>query len=117
MSVIFAFGAGWSFAQPYNAFWTLASILGLLLIFRPACACGSTTRSHPVAHATSADIGGPGAWPHLLSGRMTSQTPVVASALPSFTAAWSAAWSRSFWSAYFSAKSAIAWSNLPEPPR
>ena len=34
MAVIFAFGAGWSFAQPYNAFWTLASILGLLLIFR-----------------------------------------------------------------------------------
>ena len=34
MVVIFAFGAGWSFAQPYNAFWTLASILGLLLIFR-----------------------------------------------------------------------------------
>ena len=34
MGVIFAFGAGWSFAQPYNAFWALASILGLLLIFR-----------------------------------------------------------------------------------
>jgi uncharacterized membrane protein HdeD (DUF308 family) len=34
MAVIFAFGAGWSFAEPYNAFWTLASILGLLLIFR-----------------------------------------------------------------------------------
>jgi uncharacterized membrane protein HdeD (DUF308 family) len=34
MGVIFAFGAGWSFAQPYDAFWTLASILGLLLIFR-----------------------------------------------------------------------------------
>jgi uncharacterized membrane protein HdeD (DUF308 family) len=34
MSVVFAFGAGWAFAQPYNAFWTLASILGLLLIFR-----------------------------------------------------------------------------------
>jgi len=34
MGLIFAFGAGWSFAQPYNAFWTLASILGLLLIFR-----------------------------------------------------------------------------------
>jgi len=34
MGIIFAFGAGWSFAQPYNAFWTLASILGLLLIFR-----------------------------------------------------------------------------------
>jgi uncharacterized membrane protein HdeD (DUF308 family) len=34
MAVIFAFGAGWSFARPFNAFWTLASILGLLLIFR-----------------------------------------------------------------------------------
>jgi uncharacterized membrane protein HdeD (DUF308 family) len=34
MAVIFAFGAGWSFARPYDAFWTLASILGLLLIFR-----------------------------------------------------------------------------------
>jgi uncharacterized membrane protein HdeD (DUF308 family) len=34
MGVIFVFGAGWSFAQPYDAFWTLASILGLLLIFR-----------------------------------------------------------------------------------
>jgi uncharacterized membrane protein HdeD (DUF308 family) len=34
MAVIFLFGAAWSFAQPYNAFWTLASILGLLLIFR-----------------------------------------------------------------------------------
>jgi uncharacterized membrane protein HdeD (DUF308 family) len=34
MGIIFAFGAGWSFAEPYNVFWTLASILGLLLIFR-----------------------------------------------------------------------------------
>jgi uncharacterized membrane protein HdeD (DUF308 family) len=34
MAVLFAFGAGWAFARPYNAFWTLASILGLLLIFR-----------------------------------------------------------------------------------
>ena len=34
MGVIFLFGAAWSFARPYNAFWTLASILGLLLIFR-----------------------------------------------------------------------------------
>jgi uncharacterized membrane protein HdeD (DUF308 family) len=34
MGIIFAFGAGWSFAQPYNAFWALASILGLLLIFQ-----------------------------------------------------------------------------------
>ena len=34
MAIIFAIGAVWSFARPHNAFWTLASILGLLLIFR-----------------------------------------------------------------------------------
>ena len=34
MGIIFLFGASWSFARPYDAFWTLASILGLLLIFR-----------------------------------------------------------------------------------
>ena len=34
MGVLFAIGAGWSFAQPYNAFWALASVLGLLLILR-----------------------------------------------------------------------------------
>ena len=34
MAVLFAFGAGWAFARPLDAFWTLAPILGLLLIFR-----------------------------------------------------------------------------------
>jgi uncharacterized membrane protein HdeD (DUF308 family) len=34
MGVIFAFGAGRAFARPENAFWTLASILGLLLNLR-----------------------------------------------------------------------------------
>ena len=34
MGIIFAFGAVWSFARPYHAFWALASILGLLLIFQ-----------------------------------------------------------------------------------
>jgi uncharacterized membrane protein HdeD (DUF308 family) len=34
MAVLFAFGTGWAFARPYDAFWTLASILGLLLILR-----------------------------------------------------------------------------------
>src|SRR5262249_32927430 len=34
MAVLFAFGSGWAFARPYDAFWTLASILGLLLILR-----------------------------------------------------------------------------------
>src|SRR5690348_1547463 len=34
MGSICAFGAGWSSARPYNAFWALASILRLLLIFQ-----------------------------------------------------------------------------------
>jgi uncharacterized membrane protein HdeD (DUF308 family) len=34
MIVLFAVGMIWSFANPINAFWALASILGLLLIFR-----------------------------------------------------------------------------------
>jgi uncharacterized membrane protein HdeD (DUF308 family) len=32
MSVLFALGAIWSFANPINAFWAIASVLGLLLI-------------------------------------------------------------------------------------
>jgi len=34
LGVLFAIGAGWAFARPYNAFWALASVLGLLLILR-----------------------------------------------------------------------------------
>jgi len=34
LGVLFAAGAGWAFARPYNAFWALASVLGLLLILR-----------------------------------------------------------------------------------
>jgi uncharacterized membrane protein HdeD (DUF308 family) len=34
LGIIFAFGAIWSFVHPYDAFWALASILGLLLIFQ-----------------------------------------------------------------------------------
>jgi uncharacterized membrane protein HdeD (DUF308 family) len=34
MGVLFAVGAGWSFASPFNAFWALASVLGLLLVFK-----------------------------------------------------------------------------------
>jgi uncharacterized membrane protein HdeD (DUF308 family) len=34
MGVLFAVAAIWSFASPINAFWALASVLGLLLIFR-----------------------------------------------------------------------------------
>ena len=48
MAVIFAFGAGWSFARPYNAFWTLASILGLLLIFRGTLDIITSVDARPV---------------------------------------------------------------------
>ena len=48
MGIIFAFGAGWSFAQPYGAFWTLASILGLLLIFRGTLDIITSTSSRDV---------------------------------------------------------------------
>ena len=34
LGVLFALGAIWSFANPLNAFWAIASVLGLLLILR-----------------------------------------------------------------------------------
>jgi uncharacterized membrane protein HdeD (DUF308 family) len=34
MGVLFPIGDGWALARPYNAFWALASVLGLLLILR-----------------------------------------------------------------------------------
>jgi uncharacterized membrane protein HdeD (DUF308 family) len=34
LGVLFAAGAIWSFARPFHAFWALASVLGLLLIFK-----------------------------------------------------------------------------------
>ena len=34
LGILFFFGAIWAFANPINAFWALASVLGLLLIFR-----------------------------------------------------------------------------------
>lgn len=34
MALVFLFAACWSFASPYGAFWALAAIFGLLLIFR-----------------------------------------------------------------------------------
>jgi uncharacterized membrane protein HdeD (DUF308 family) len=34
MAVLFLFAACWSFASPFSAFWSLAAIFGLLLIFR-----------------------------------------------------------------------------------
>jgi uncharacterized membrane protein HdeD (DUF308 family) len=34
MGVLFLVGGIWAFARPFNAFWALASVLGLLLIFK-----------------------------------------------------------------------------------
>ncbi len=34
MGILFAAGAIWAFARSFNAFWALASVLGLLLIFK-----------------------------------------------------------------------------------
>jgi len=34
MGVLFVAGGIWAFARPFNAFWALASVLGLLLIFK-----------------------------------------------------------------------------------
>jgi uncharacterized membrane protein HdeD (DUF308 family) len=34
MGVLFVVGAIWAFARPFNAFWSLASVLGLLLVFK-----------------------------------------------------------------------------------
>jgi uncharacterized membrane protein HdeD (DUF308 family) len=34
MAILFLFAALWSFASPFSAFWALATIFGLLLIFR-----------------------------------------------------------------------------------
>jgi uncharacterized membrane protein HdeD (DUF308 family) len=34
MGILFLFAAFWSFASPFSAFWALATIFGLLLIFR-----------------------------------------------------------------------------------
>jgi uncharacterized membrane protein HdeD (DUF308 family) len=34
MAILFLFAACWSFASPFGAFWALATVFGLLLIFR-----------------------------------------------------------------------------------
>jgi len=34
LGALFVVGAVWAFARPFNAFWALASVLGLLLIFK-----------------------------------------------------------------------------------
>ena len=57
MGVIFAFGAGWSFARPYNAFWALASILGCCSSSR-----ARSTSSPPSAPGRSTPPGGLACW-------------------------------------------------------
>ena len=34
MAIVFLFAACWSFASPFSAFWALAAVFGLLLVFR-----------------------------------------------------------------------------------
>jgi uncharacterized membrane protein HdeD (DUF308 family) len=34
LAVVFLAGAIWSFVHPYNAFWSLAAVLGFLLVFK-----------------------------------------------------------------------------------
>ena len=34
MGVLFVVGSIWAFSRPFNAFWALASVLGLLLVFK-----------------------------------------------------------------------------------
>jgi uncharacterized membrane protein HdeD (DUF308 family) len=34
LGILFVVGSIWAFARPFNAFWSLASVLGLLLIFK-----------------------------------------------------------------------------------
>jgi uncharacterized membrane protein HdeD (DUF308 family) len=34
MAIVFLFAACWSFASPFGAFWALATVFGLLLVFR-----------------------------------------------------------------------------------
>jgi uncharacterized membrane protein HdeD (DUF308 family) len=51
MALVFLFAACWSFASPYGAFWALAAIFGLLLIFRGSIdlvTSISARETHPV---------------------------------------------------------------------
>lgn len=51
MAIVFLFAACWSFASPFGAFWALAAIFGLLLIFRGSLdlvTSISSRESHPV---------------------------------------------------------------------
>jgi uncharacterized membrane protein HdeD (DUF308 family) len=47
MGVIFLLGSIWAFASPKNAFWTLASVIGLLLVLQGALVLVSGIASRP----------------------------------------------------------------------
>jgi uncharacterized membrane protein HdeD (DUF308 family) len=58
LGVLFAVGAIWAFANPINAFWALASVLGLLLVFQ------ARSTSSPLSRpGRSAAPGGSACWP------------------------------------------------------
>jgi uncharacterized membrane protein HdeD (DUF308 family) len=48
MAILFLFAACWSFASPFSAFWALAAIFGLLLIFRGSFDLVSSVSSRDV---------------------------------------------------------------------
>jgi uncharacterized membrane protein HdeD (DUF308 family) len=51
MSVIFLIGAIWAFASPFGAFWSLAAVIGLLLILRGSLDLVTSIASREANHA------------------------------------------------------------------
>lgn len=51
MAILFLFAACWSFASPFSAFWALATIFGLLLIFRGSLDVVTSISSRELNHA------------------------------------------------------------------
>lgn len=58
LGVLFAVGAIWAFANPINAFWALASVLGLLLIFEGTLTIISSAAARDVKQHLVARPGG-----------------------------------------------------------
>lgn len=50
LGVFFIGGAIWSFVQPFNAFWSLASVLGLILVFVGTLNIIESAASHEINH-------------------------------------------------------------------
>jgi uncharacterized membrane protein HdeD (DUF308 family) len=51
MGILFLFAACWSFASPFGAFWALATIFGLLLIFRGSLDLVTAISAREINHA------------------------------------------------------------------